>query len=107
MFLGAVSDGLVALGLLATATHVGTAFYVFGLALPPTLTFTGLVTSERVLQSGIEDHDYARRISRLRAFDFDAAPEISRDVPARLFKTSSAPEDCPAPDGRATAPSPG
>jgi threonine/homoserine/homoserine lactone efflux protein len=78
MFLGAVSGGLVALGLIATATRVGTAFYAFGLALLPTLTFIGLVTFERVLQSGIEDHDYARRISRLRAFYFDAAPEIAR-----------------------------
>src|ERR1700753_60319 len=71
MFLGAVSGGLVALCLLATATRVGTAFYAFGLAPLPTLTFIGLVTFERVLQSGIEDHDYARRISRLRAFYFD------------------------------------
>ena len=57
IFLGAVSGGLVALGLIATATRVGTAFYAFGLALPPTLTFVGLVTFERALQSGIEDHD--------------------------------------------------
>jgi threonine/homoserine/homoserine lactone efflux protein len=81
MFLSAVSGGLVALGLIATATRVGTAFYAFGLALLPTLTFIGLVTFERVLQSGIEDHDYARRVSRLRAFYFDAAPEIARYMP--------------------------
>ena len=86
MFLGAVSGGLVALGLLATAAHVGTAFYAFGLALPPTLTFIGLVTFERVLQSGIEDHDYARRISRLRVFYFDAAPEIARYMPTMTLQ---------------------
>jgi threonine/homoserine/homoserine lactone efflux protein len=86
MFLGAVSGGLVALGLIATATRVGTAFYAFGLALLPTLTFIGLVTFERVLQSGIEDHDYARRISRLRAFYFDAAPEIARYMPAMTLQ---------------------
>lgn len=85
MFLGAVSGGLVALGLIATATRVGTAFYAFGLALLPTLTFIGLVTFERVLQSGIEDHDYARRISRLRAFYFDADPEIARYMPVALL----------------------
>jgi hypothetical protein len=82
MFLSAVSGGLVALGLIATATRVGTAFYAFGLALLPTLTFVGLVTFERVLQSGIEDHDYARRISRLRAYYFDVAPELAPYVPA-------------------------
>jgi hypothetical protein len=81
MFLGVVSGGLVALGLIATATHVGTAFFAFGLALLPTLTFVGLVTFERALQSGIEDHDYALRISRLRAFYFDAAPEIAQYMP--------------------------
>jgi hypothetical protein len=81
MFLGVVSGGLVALGLIATATRVGTAFYAFGLALLPTLTFVGLVTFERALQSGIEDHDYALRISRLRAFYFDAAPEIVQYMP--------------------------
>jgi hypothetical protein len=33
MFLAAVSGGLVALGLVATASRVGTAFYAFGLVL--------------------------------------------------------------------------
>jgi hypothetical protein len=37
----------------------------------------GLVTFERVLQSGVEDHGYAQRIARLRAFYFDYAPEIT------------------------------
>jgi hypothetical protein len=53
MFLAAVSGALVALGLVATASSVGTAFYAFGLVLLPTLAFVGLVTFERVLQSGI------------------------------------------------------
>jgi hypothetical protein len=76
MFLGAVSGGLVALGLVATASRVGTAFYAFGLVLLPTLAFTGLVTFERVLQSGIEDLGYARRIALLRGYYFDEAPEL-------------------------------
>jgi hypothetical protein len=33
----------------------------------PTLAFVAVVTFERTLQSGIEDHGYARRIARLRA----------------------------------------
>jgi hypothetical protein len=76
MFLGAVSGGLVALGLIATASRVGTAFYAFGLVLLPTLAFIGLVTFERVQQSGIEDRDYARRIALLRGYYFDEAPEL-------------------------------
>jgi hypothetical protein len=71
MFLSAVSGGRVALGLIATASHVGSAFYAFGLALLPTLALIGLMTFERVLQSGIEDHGYARRISQLRGFYFE------------------------------------
>src|SRR5437870_4568601 len=77
MFLGAVSGGLVALGLIATASRVGTAFYAFGLIVIPTLAFIGLVTFERALQSGIEDRGYARRIALLRGYYFDQAPELS------------------------------
>ncbi len=76
MFLGAVSGGLVALGLIASAGGVGAAFYAFGLILLPTLAFVGLVTFDRVLQSGIEDHGYARRIARLRGYYFQYAPEL-------------------------------
>ena len=77
MFLAAVSGGLVALGLVATASEVGTAFYAFGLVLLPTLAFVGLVTFERVLQSGMEDYGYARRIALLRGYYFDNAPELA------------------------------
>ena len=77
MFLTSVSGALVALGLVATATRVGTTFYAFGLALLVTLTFVGLVTFDRVLQSGIEDHGYARRIALLRSYYFDNAPEVT------------------------------
>jgi hypothetical protein len=77
MFLASVSGGLVALGLVATATNVGTAFYAFGLVLLPTLAFVGLVTFERVLQSAIEDLGYARRIALLRGYYFDNAPELA------------------------------
>src|SRR5215468_3143026 len=77
MFLGSVSAGLVALGLIATATRLGAMFYAFGVIVLATLSFVGLVTFERVLQSGIEDHGYAQRIARLRAFYFDCAPEIT------------------------------
>ena len=77
MFLATVSGGLVALGLVATASSLGAAFYGFGLVLLPTLAFVGLVTFERALQSSIEDTEYARRIAMLRDYYFEHAPEIA------------------------------
>jgi hypothetical protein len=77
MFLGAVSGGLVALGLIATAAGVRTAFYAFALILLPTLVFVGLATFNRVPQSGIEDLGYASRIARLRGYYFQYAPELA------------------------------
>ena len=53
IFIGSVSAGLVTLGLIATATRIGTAFYAFGLKLLSTLSFPGLVTFDRVLQSAM------------------------------------------------------
>ena len=77
MFLAAVSGGLVALGLVATASSLGSAFYGFALVLLPTLAFVGFVTFERALQSSIEDTEYARRIALLRGYYFGHAPEIA------------------------------
>jgi hypothetical protein len=77
MFLLSVSGGLVALGLIATASRVGTAFYAFGLVLLPTLAFVGFVTFQRAVQSGVEDLGYARRIEQLRGYYFDEAPELT------------------------------
>jgi hypothetical protein len=77
IFVGSVSAGLVALGLIATATRVGTAFYTFGLILLWTLSFMGFVTFDRMLQSGIEELHYAERIVRPRAYYFDFAPEVT------------------------------
>ena len=81
VFLGAVSGGLIALGLVATAAKTGVAFYMFGIILLPTLAFVGLATFHRVLQSGNEDLAYARRIARLREYYFDHAPELAGYLP--------------------------
>ncbi len=77
MFLTAVSGGLVALGLVATASGIDSAFYAFALIVLPTLSFVGLVTFERALQSGVEDYGYAKRIALLRGFYFEHAPEVT------------------------------
>src|SRR5215471_16672531 len=78
MFLTSASGGLIALGLVATAAGVGTAFYAFGLVLLPTLAFVGLVTFERALQIGLEDQLLVRRIARLRQYYFREAPELQQ-----------------------------
>jgi hypothetical protein len=97
MFLAAVSGGLVALGLVATASSLGAAFYGFGLVLLPTLAFVGLVTFERALQSSIEDSEYARRIALLRGYYFEHAPEIAsymlRVAPAERLLMQRVPGD--------------
>jgi hypothetical protein len=61
----------------ATASSLGAAFYGFGLVLLPTLAFVGLVTFGRTLQSSMEDTEYARRITLLREYYFQYAPEIA------------------------------
>ena len=76
IFLASVSGGLVALGLMANAAHIGTAFYALALTVLLTLAFVGLVTFDRVLQNRLEDLNYANRIARLRAFYFELAPEL-------------------------------
>jgi hypothetical protein len=97
MFLAAVSGGLVALGLVATASSLGSAFYGFGLVLLPTLTFVGFVTFERTLQTSIEDTEYARRIALLRTYYFEQAPEISKyllaSTPAERLHMGRVPGD--------------
>ena len=80
LFLGTVSTSLVALafvgGLTRSDAGVGQAFYIFGLVLFPSLVFLGLVTFERVLESGIEDLIYARGINRIRHLYQEHAPQM-------------------------------
>jgi len=54
---------------------------VFGLVLQPTLAFVGVTTFERALRNGVEDVALAGRITRIRQFYFDAAPQVA-PVPA-------------------------
>jgi ABC-type sugar transport system permease subunit len=97
MFLAAVSGGLVALGLVATASSLGAAFFGFGLVLLPTLAFVGLVTFERTLQTSMEDTEYARRIALLRRYYLEHAPEIApyllRVPPAERLYVQRVPGD--------------
>jgi hypothetical protein len=81
LFLGTVSTSLVALAFVGqisrTGASLGQAFYIFALVLFPTLVFLGLVTFERVLQSGVEDIVYAHGINRIRHLYLEHAPEMN------------------------------
>src|SRR5437870_11875768 len=76
LFVGAVSSGLVALAFVGQLSHLGTAFFVFSLVVLPTLVFMGLVTFERVLQSGSADITYARGVNRIRHLYLEYAPQL-------------------------------
>ena len=90
VFLQAVSGGLIALGLVATAAKTGAAFYMFGLILLPTLAFVGLATFHRVLQSGIEDLDM-RAASRSSAAITSITHPRWPARPARHRRTAARP----------------
>jgi hypothetical protein len=76
LFVGAVSSGLVALALVGQISHLGMAFFVFSLVVILTLLFMGLITFERVLQSGTADMMYNRGINRIRHLYLEYAPQM-------------------------------
>jgi len=80
-YLAAVSSGLIALAFIGQLSRLGTAFYVFGLAVLPTLAFVGVTTFERALRNAVEDFRLAGQINRIRQFYFDAAPQVARYLP--------------------------
>jgi hypothetical protein len=76
IYLAALSSNLIALAFIGETSRLGAAFHAFALILLPVLTFIGVTTFERLVQSSIEDIAYAQRIARLRAFYLDLAPEL-------------------------------
>ena len=76
LFVGTVSSGLIALTFVGQLAHLGTAFFVFSLVVLPTLVLMGLITFERVLQSGSTDYMYAHGINRLRRLYLEYAPQL-------------------------------
>jgi len=76
LFIGAVSGALIAIAFTGQVSRMGTAFFVFSLVLLPSLFLMGLITFERVLQSGIEDLTYARGITRIRRLYLESAPQL-------------------------------
>src|SRR6266487_4332138 len=76
LFISTVSGALIAIAFAGQTSHMGTAFFVFSLVLLPSLFLMGLITFERVLQSGIEDLIYARGITRIRHLYLEYAPQL-------------------------------
>ena len=66
----------MALTFVGQISHLGTAFFVFSLVVIPTLVFMGLITFERVLQSGSADITYARGVNRIRHLYLEYAPQL-------------------------------
>ena len=77
IYLAALSSSLIALAFIGQMSRLGPAFYAFALIVLPVLAFVGVATSERLVQSSLEDIAYAQRISRLRDFYVAVAPELA------------------------------
>ncbi|MBA3451435.1 MAG: hypothetical protein H0T18_09515, partial [Chloroflexia bacterium] len=78
LYLGALSGAIVALVLVAQVTGIATAFFVFGIAVLLPLLAVGIVTFTRVVQTGVEDMIYLRRIERIRRFYVETSPTAAR-----------------------------
>ena len=76
IYVAALSTNLIALAFIGQTSRLGAAFHAFALILLSVLTFIGVTTFERLVQSSIEDIAYARRIGLLRGFYVDLAPEL-------------------------------
>jgi hypothetical protein len=81
IFLTVVSGTLVAAAFVAQLREPA-AVGAFGLIVLIAVLFVGLTTFSRVLQIGIDDLHYTRRINRLRRFYVDHAPIVGRYVEA-------------------------
>src|SRR5215218_7593255 len=74
LFLSTVSSAVVALAFIGQVADVGQPFFLFALAVLPTLFLLGLLTYLRLAQSASEDLLYSRAISRIRRYYLDLDP---------------------------------
>src|SRR5215204_2422006 len=74
LFLSTVSSAVVALAFIGQIADVGQPFFLFALAVLPTLFLLGLLTYLRLAQSASEDLLYSRAINRIRRFYLDLDP---------------------------------
>src|SRR5829696_335964 len=74
LFLSTVSSAVVALAFIGQIADVGQPFFLFALAVLPTLFLLGLLTYLRLAQSASEDLLYSRAINRIRRYYLDLDP---------------------------------
>src|SRR5215204_1499875 len=74
LFLSTVSSAVVALAFIGQLADVGQPFFLFALAVLPTLFLLGLLTYLRLAQSASEDLLYSRAINRIRRYYLDLDP---------------------------------
>lgn len=78
MYLTTVSMTLVALGFVSSATSMGKGFYVFAFLLLSCLIPLGLVTFNRVVQTGVQDLRLSFNEARIHQFYADVSPGIDK-----------------------------
>jgi hypothetical protein len=76
LFVGAVSSAVVALAFVGQISRLGAVFFLFSLAIIPTLVLMGLITFERVLQASNAEFKYTRGINRLRHLYLQHVPSL-------------------------------
>jgi hypothetical protein len=74
LFLSTVSSAVVALAFIGQVADTGQPFFLFALAVLPTLFFLGLLTYLRLAQSASEDLLYSRAINHIRRFYLELDP---------------------------------
>jgi hypothetical protein len=68
LYVGALSSALIALGFIAQAAKLGTAFNAFALVVLPTLYLLGVFTFVRLVESSTANLLYGLAINRIRAY---------------------------------------
>jgi small basic protein len=76
MFLGILSGAVIALALVAQATHFSTAFYAAAIFMLAVVFFTGVATIRRLMMLNRDDYQMVVGMNRLRHGYFDLHPEL-------------------------------
>lgn len=89
MYLTTVSMALVALGFISSGTSMSEGFYVFALLLLLCLIPLGVVTFNRVVQTGVQDLRLSYNEARFRQFYVEVSPGIDKwfDHPVQDIKS--------------------
>ena len=76
MFLGILSGAVIALALVAQASHFSSAFYAVAVFMLAVVFFTGIATIRRLLMLNRDDYHTVVGMNRLRHGYFDRHPEL-------------------------------